>query len=64
MRHAAHTEGYDELVLVEDLPVRSLCEHQMLFRGRTVTSALLGALRDNPSARAEHLSLTRRHKEA
>ncbi|MGH3364888.1 MAG: GTP cyclohydrolase I [Nocardioidaceae bacterium] len=23
-------EGYDELVLVEDIPVRSLCEHHML----------------------------------
>jgi len=26
----ANTEGYDELVLVEDIPVRSLCEHHML----------------------------------
>ena len=25
-----NTEGYDELVLVEDIPVRSLCEHHML----------------------------------
>ena len=23
-------EGYDELVLVEDIPVQSLCEHHML----------------------------------
>jgi len=125
-------EGYDELVLVENLPVRSLCEHHMLpfvgvahigylpaervlglskfarvveffsrraqtqerltkqiaehlqdqlaprgvgvvivaehtcmsLRGvraagtRTVTSALYGALRENPSSRAEFLSLT------
>jgi GTP cyclohydrolase I len=131
-------EGYDELVLVEDIPVRSLCEHHMLpfvgvahigylpaerilglskfarivdffshraqtqerltkqvaehlqdqlaprgvgvvieaehtcmsLRGvraagaRTVTSALLGALREDPSSRAEFLSLTRRHQEA
>jgi GTP cyclohydrolase IA len=26
----ANTEGYDELVLVQDIPVRSLCEHHML----------------------------------
>lgn len=131
-------EGYDELVLVEDLPVRSLCEHHMLpfvgvahigylpadrilglskfarvvdnlsrraqtqerltkqiaehlqdqlsprgvgvvieaehtcmsLRGaravgsRTVTSALFGALRENPSSRAEFLSLTRKRREA
>ena len=25
-----NTEGYDELVLVQDIPVRSLCEHHML----------------------------------
>ncbi len=25
-----NTEGYDELVLVEDIPVRSVCEHHML----------------------------------
>lgn len=126
-------EGYDELVLVEDIPVQSLCEHHMLpftgvahvgylpgerilglskfarmvdhharrpqtqerltqqvadhlqralgprgvgvvviaehtcmsLRGaraqgaRTVTSALLGQLRDDPSSRAEFLALTR-----
>ena len=130
----ANSEGYDELVLVEDIPVRSVCQHHMLpfvgvahvgylpaerilglskfarvvdhfshraqtqerltmqiaehlerqlaprgigvvieaehtcmsLRGvravgaRTVTSALFGALRDNPSSRAEFLSLTRR----
>jgi GTP cyclohydrolase I len=130
-------EGYDELVLVEDIPVRSLCEHHMLpfvgvahigylpaerilglskfarvvdffshraqtqerlttqvaehlqvqlaprgvgvvieaehtcmsLRGvsaagaRTVTSAMFGALRENPSSRAEFLSLTRRHRD-
>lgn len=133
-----NTEGYDELVLVENIPVRSVCEHHMLpfvgvahigylpgdrilglskfarvvdffshraqtqerltkqvaehlrdqlaprgvgvvieaehtcmsLRGvrasgtRTITSALLGTLRENPSSRAEFLSLTRRHKEA
>jgi GTP cyclohydrolase I len=132
-----NTEGYDELVLVENIPVRSVCEHHMLpfvgvahigylprdrilglskfarvvdffshraqtqerltnqvaehlqdqlsprgvgvviqaehtcmsLRGvrapgtRTVTSALFGTLRENPSSRAEFLSLTRRHKE-
>ena len=26
----ANAEGYDELVLVEDIPVRSVCEHHML----------------------------------
>ena len=129
----ANDEGYDELVLVEDIPVRSLCEHHMLpfvgvahvgylpgerilglskfarivdfyarraqtqerltkqvadhlqaqlaprgvgvvisaehtcmsLRGaratgtRTVTSALLGQLREDPAARAEFLALTR-----
>jgi GTP cyclohydrolase IA len=133
----ANTEGYDELVLVHDIPVRSLCEHHMLpfvgvahvgylpgerilglskfarlvdffarraqtqerltkqiaeelqqqvqprgvgvvveaehtcmtLRGiraqgaRTVTSALFGTLRDDASARAEFLSLTRTRKE-
>ena len=132
----ANDEGYDELVLVEDIPVRSLCEHHMLpfvgvahvgylpadrilglsklarvvdfhsrgaqtqerltkqvadhlqdhlaprgvgvvieaehtcmsLRGvravgaRTVTSALLGGLRDDPSSRAEFLALTRRQE--
>lgn len=127
-----NTEGYDELVLVEDIPVRSVCEHHMLpfvgvahvgylpanrvlglskvarvvdffshraqtqermtkqiadhlqrhleprgvgvvieaehtcmsLRGvravgsRTVTSALFGTLRTDPSSRAEFLSLT------
>jgi GTP cyclohydrolase I len=126
-------EGYDELVLVQDIPVRSLCEHHMLpfvgvahvgylpgerilglsklartvdfhargaqtqerltqriaehlrsalgakgvgvvveaehtcmsLRGarvpgtRTVTSALLGRLREDPASRAEFLGLTR-----
>ncbi len=134
----ANDEGYDEMVLVEDIPVRSLCEHHMLpfvgvahvaylpgdrilglsklartvdfyarraqtqerltkqvadhlqdqlaprgvgvvvtaehtcmsLRGaratgtRTVTSALLGHLRDDPAARAEFLALTRTRKEA
>ena len=133
----ANTEGYDEMVLVEGIPVRSLCEHHMLpfvgvahigylpgqrilglskfarlvdffarraqtqerltkqiadylqsqlaprgvgvviqaehscmsLRGvrahgaRTVTSAMFGHLREDPSARAEFLSLTRSHKE-
>jgi GTP cyclohydrolase I len=128
-----NTEGYDELVLVEDIPLRSVCEHHMLpfvgvahvgylpadrvlglskfarvvdfyshrtqtqerltkqvadhlqrhleprgvgvvieaehtcmsLRGvravgaRTVTSALLGTLRTDPSSRAEFLALTR-----
>ena len=26
----ANAEGYDELVVVEDIPVRSVCEHHML----------------------------------
>ncbi len=130
----ANAEGYDELVVVEDIPVRSMCEHHMLpfvgvahvgylpadrilglskfarlvefyghraqtqerltqqvaehlerqlaprgvgvvieaehtcmsLRGvraagtRTVTSALLGTLRTDPSSRAEFLALTRR----
>ena len=134
----ANREGYDELVLVQDIPVRSLCEHHMLpfvgvahigylpadrilglskfarvvdnfshraqtqerltkqiaehlqdqlsprgvgvvveaehtcmsLRGvravgsRTVTSALFGALRENPSSRAEFLSLTHASREA
>lgn len=133
----ANVAGYDELVLVEDIPVQSVCEHHMLpFRGvahvgylpanrmlglskfvrlvefyshraqtqerltqqiaehlenqlaprgvgvvieaehacmssrgvratgtRTVTSALLGTLRWDPSSRAEFLSLARRRQE-
>jgi GTP cyclohydrolase I len=129
----ANHEGYDDLVLVEDIPVQSLCEHHLLpfvgvahvgylpdarilglskfartvdhfarrpqtqerltmqiaqhlsdslaprgvgvvieaehtcmtLRGarargsRTVTSALLGHLREDPAARAEFLALTR-----
>ncbi len=132
-----NSEGYDELVLVEEIPVRSLCEHHMLpfvgvahigylpgnrilglsklarivdfyarraqtqerltqqvaerlqeelsprgvgvvveaehtcmtLRGaravgaRTVTSALFGTLREEPSARAEFLALTRGRRE-
>jgi GTP cyclohydrolase IA len=132
-----NTEGYDELVLVQDIPVTSVCEHHMLpftgvahigylpgerilglskfarlvevfsrraqtqerltkqiadhlqaqltprgvgvvveaehtcmsLRGaraagaRTVTSAMLGTLRTNPSSRAEFLALTRGHRE-
>lgn len=131
-------EEYDELVLVENIPVQSVCEHHMLpfvgvahvgylpadrilglsklarvvdffsrrpqtqerltkqvadhlgdrlaprgvgvvveaqhtcmsLRGvraigsTTVTSALLGALREDPSSRAEFLSLTRSHRDA
>lgn len=133
-----NTQEYDELVLVEDIPVRSVCEHHMLpfvgvahigylpdtrilglskfarvvdyfsrraqtqerlttqiakhlrdqlsprgvgvvieaehscmsLRGiravgaRTVTSALFGTLRDDPSSRAEFLSLVRSRKES
>jgi GTP cyclohydrolase I len=133
-----NSQQYDELVLVEDIPVRSVCEHHMLpfvgvahigylpderilglskfarvvdcfsrraqtqerltkqiaehlrdqlsprgvgvvieaehscmtLRGiravgsRTVTSALFGTLRDDPSSRAEFLSLVRRRKES
>jgi GTP cyclohydrolase I len=129
----ANVEGYDDLVLVEDIPMQSLCEHHLLpfvgvahvgylpgerilglskfsrtvdhfarrpqtqerltmqiarhlsdslaprgvgvvieaehscmsLRGarargaRTVTSALLGHLRDDPAARSEFLALTR-----
>jgi GTP cyclohydrolase I len=133
-----NTEGYDELVLVHDIPVSSVCEHHMLpftgvahigylpggrilglskfarlvesyssraqtqerlttqvadhlqthleprgvgvvieaehtcmsLRGaraagsRTVTSALLGALRTDPASRAEFLALARGHRDA
>lgn len=133
-----NTERYDELVLVRDIPVQSVCEHHMLpfvgvahigylpderilglskfarvveffshrpqtqerltkqvaqhlqdhlaprgvgvvieaehtcmtLRGvraagaRTVTSALLGTLRENPASRSEFFSLTGTHKEA
>jgi GTP cyclohydrolase I len=133
----ANTEGYDELVLVKNIPVRSVCEHHMLpflgvahigylpcqrvlglskfarlveFFGHraqtqerltkqiaetlwdelspngvgvvieaehtcmtsrgvrapgtaTVTSALFGAIRDNPATRAEFLSLTHSSEE-
>jgi GTP cyclohydrolase I len=133
-----NSQEYDELVLVEDIPVRSVCEHHMLpfvgvahigylpdnrilglskfarvvdffsrraqtqerltkqvsehlrdqlsprgvgvvieaehscmsLRGiravgaRTVTSALFGTLRDDPSSRAEFLSLVRSRKES
>lgn len=133
-----NTEGYDELVLVQDLPMTSVCEHHMLpftgvahigylpgdrilglskfarlvelysrrtqtqerltkqiaehlqtqldprgvgvvveaehtcmsLRGiravgaRTVTSAMLGTLRSDPSSRAEFLALTRGNREA
>lgn len=133
-----NSQEYDELVLVEDIPVRSVCEHHMLpfvgvahigylpdtrilglskfarvvdffsrraqtqerltmqvaehlwdqlsprgvgivveaehscmsLRGiravgaRTVTSALFGTLRDDPSSRAEFLSLVRGRKES
>jgi GTP cyclohydrolase IA len=132
-----NTEEYDELVLVKDVPVRSVCEHHglpftgvahigylpgerilglskfarlveffaastqtqerltkqvaehlqthvaargvgvvveaehtcMSLRGvrapgtRTVTSAMLGTLRSDPSSRAEFLALTRTHRE-
>jgi GTP cyclohydrolase I len=132
----ANAEGYDELVVVEDIPVRSVCEHHMLpfvgvarlgylpadrilglsklarlvefyahraqtqerltqkvaehldrhlaprgvgvvieaehtcmsLRGaratgtRTVTSTLLGRLREDPADRAEFLALTRRSR--
>ena len=134
----ANVEGYDELVLVEDIPVRSVCEHHMLpfvgvahlgylpadrilglskfarlvdfyshrgqtqerltqqiaehlerhlaprgvgvvieaehtcmsLRGvraagaRTVTSALLGTLRTDPSSRAEFLALAHSRRQA
>ena len=133
-----NSQQYDELVLLEDIPVRSICEHHMLpfvgvahigylpderilglskfarvvdcfsrraqtqerltkqiaehlrdqlsprgvgvvieaehscmtLRGiravgsRTVTSALFGTLRDDPSSRAEFLSLVRSRKES
>jgi len=133
-----NSQQYDELVLVEDIPVRSVCEHHMLpfvgvahigylpderilglskfarvvdcysrraqtqerltkqiaehlrdqlsprgvgvvieaehscmtLRGiravgsRTVTSALFGTLRDDPSSRAEFLSLVRSRNES
>lgn len=134
----ANTDGYDELVVVQDIPVRSVCAHHMLpfvgvahvgylpadrivglsklarvvdFLGRraqtqerltrqvaesldvqlsprgvgvvveaehtcmtvrgaqalgtrTVTSTLLGTVRDNPASRAEFLALAHRGKEA
>jgi GTP cyclohydrolase I len=40
----ANDEGYDELVLVQDIPVRSLCEHHMLpFVGVAHVGYLPGA---------------------
>ena len=36
-------EGYDELVIVKDVPVRSICEHHLLpFTGRAVVGYLPG----------------------
>lgn len=36
-------EGYDELVIVRDIPVRSICEHHLLpFRGRACVAYLPG----------------------
>jgi GTP cyclohydrolase I len=38
-----NSEGYDELVLVEDIPVRSVCEHHLLpFTGRAHVGYLPG----------------------
>jgi GTP cyclohydrolase I len=38
-----NSEGYDELVLVEDIPVRSLCEHHLLpFTGTASVGYLPG----------------------
>ena len=82
-------DEYDELVLVEDIPVQSLCEHHMLpfigvahvgylpgerilglsklarvverfARDLQITSALRGAIRDDPETRQEFLALTAR----
>ena len=37
-------EGYDEMVLVRDIPVRSICEHHLLpFTGRASVAYLPGA---------------------
>ncbi len=56
--------GYDELILVRDIPFTSLCAHHLLpFRGprahgaQTVTSALSGLVRDDPATRHEFLAL-------
>jgi len=62
--HLPNDEGSDELVVVRDIPFRSLCMHHLWLRGaqkagaRTVTSALHGLVRDDPRTRQEFLSLT------
>src|SRR5699024_9934741 len=39
----ANDEGYDELVLVRDVPLRSVCEHHLLpFTGRACVAYLPG----------------------
>lgn len=39
----ANTEGYDELVLIRDIPVRSMCEHHLLpFTGTAHVAYLPG----------------------
>ena len=85
----ANEDGYDELVLVKDIPVQSLCEHQMLpFSGVAHVGYLPGErilglskfarlvefyahqaqtqerrLREDPSSRAEFLTLVHNDKE-